>query len=80
MTSFVTILAAVAGSDNVPLPWTTGIRDGHPLYVVVSERRGPFTPTSDMLYILVSGTGDGWKRHTSPISRLNTSCCYWFPL
>jgi len=39
----VTVLVAVADSDDVPVPWTTGIRDGHPLYVVVSELGVPFT-------------------------------------
>ena len=71
-----TILVAVADSDNVPLPWNTGIRDDHPLYVVVSELRVPLPSPSDMLSIPVSGMGGGWKRRTSPTSRLNTSCYY----
>ena len=26
----------MANSDNIPLPWNAGIRDGYPLHVVVS--------------------------------------------
>ena len=39
----MTILVAVADSDNVLLPWDTWIRDGYTLYVVVSNLRVPFT-------------------------------------
>lgn len=67
----MTSLAAVANSHNVPLPWDTGIRDGYPLYVVVSEVCDSFTD-SDMSVTLVSGMGDGWKRRISPTSQLNT--------
>jgi len=76
----MTILSAVADSNNVPLPWNTRIRDGNPFYVVVSEFCVLYTVISDISSILVSGMGDGWKRHTSPTSRLNISCYYWFPL